>query len=273
MINATSNKYSYMTLLYFVLAATLSFSVQADANKEPNVNNIIAQANLAAFYSGNDGRSQARMIIVDNQGRKQMRQFTILRNTLEKAGDQQMMVFFSRPSDVRGTVFRVEKKIIEGDDRWLYLPGLDLLRRISSGDKRTSFVGSHFFYEDISGRNIQDDKYTLINESTTHYLIEATPKDASTVEFSRFQVSIDKVNSLPTTVEYFDKNNTLYRKVSAITIKDINGFPTVVRSKVEDIANGGYTTLELKNVTYDIGYPSSVFSERSMRTPPTQYLR
>ncbi len=39
------------------------------------------------------------------------------------------------------------------------LPDLDLVKRIAAGDKRTSFVGSHFLYEDISGRAVQEDKH------------------------------------------------------------------------------------------------------------------
>ena len=114
---------------------------------EVDVDNLVQEAERASYYSGNDGRSDARMMIVDNQGRKQLRQFTILRRDVSDNGDQQMMVFFSRPSDVKDTVFRVEKHVDVNvdDDRWLYLPALDLVKRISAGDKRTSFVGSHFY--------------------------------------------------------------------------------------------------------------------------------
>ena len=111
----------------------------------------MARANLAAYYAGDDGRSEVRMIISDAQGRQQRRQFTVLRRDVDDAGDQQFLVVFSQPSDVRNTVFLVDKHIDRDDDRWLYLPGLDLVKRISAGDKRTSFVGAHYFYEDVSG--------------------------------------------------------------------------------------------------------------------------
>ncbi|MDH3547592.1 MAG: outer membrane lipoprotein-sorting protein, partial [Gammaproteobacteria bacterium] len=118
---------------------------------------IVDRANLAAYYGGSDGRSEVRMIISDAQGRQQRRQFTVLRRDVEDGGDQQFLVVFSQPSDVRNTAFLVDKHIDRDDDRWLYLPGLDLVKRISAGDKRTSFVGAHYFYEDVSGRRPSED--------------------------------------------------------------------------------------------------------------------
>ena len=121
----------------------------------PDVESIVRQANLAAYYQGLDGRSEARMTIRDGKGNEQLRQFTILRRDREQGGDQDFLVAFSRPADVRNTVFMVAKHTQSDDDRWLYLPGLDLVKRISAGDKRTSFVGSHYFYEDVSGETWQ----------------------------------------------------------------------------------------------------------------------
>lgn len=83
-----------------------------------------------SLLPGADGRSEVRMLIRDGQGREQLRQFTILRMDLADGGDQHFYVAFSRPADVRDTVFMVAKHVDRDDDRWLYLPGLDLVKRI-----------------------------------------------------------------------------------------------------------------------------------------------
>ncbi|MCG8495150.1 MAG: outer membrane lipoprotein-sorting protein, partial [Enterobacterales bacterium] len=231
------------------------------------------------YYAGNDGRSMARMLIVDEQGRKQMRQFTILRKDVlndagADTGDQRMLVFFSRPTEVEGTVFRVEKHaaLNSDDDRWLYLPALDLVKRIAAGDKRTSFVGSHFFYEDVSGRATAQDSFELLEQTQTHYRLKATPKDTALVEFSHYVVEIDKDTYLPTLINFYKGDNN-YRRVEAVTIETIQGNPTVVRSKVTDLASGGYTLMEFRGIEYDIGLPDSIFSERSLRVPPQRYIK
>ena len=244
-----------------------------------DVAEIVNKAEQAAYYAGNDGRSMARMLIVDEQGRKQMRQFTILRKDVPNeagadTGDQRMLVFFSRPTEVEGTVFRVEKHaaLNSDDDRWLYLPALDLVKRIAAGDKRTSFVGSHFFYEDVSGRATAQDSFELLEQTQTHYRLKATPKDTALVEFSHYVVEIDKDTYLPTLINFYKGDNN-YRRVEAVTIETIQGNPTVVRSKVTDLTSGGYTLMEFRGIEYDIGLPDSIFSERSLRVPPQRYIK
>ena len=89
---------------YFKHVRVLSFAIMftlpaAFATAESvDVTALITASEKAAYYAGDDGRSDARMLIVDGQGRKQMRQFTILRKDVADNGDQKMMVFFSRPA-------------------------------------------------------------------------------------------------------------------------------------------------------------------------------
>lgn len=255
-----------------ILVALMGVPLQA---ADLDVNALIQQAERAAYYAGDDGKAEARMMIVDSQGRKQMRQFTLLRKDVEDNGDQRMMVFFSRPTDVKDTVFRVEKHaaLDKDDDRWLYLPALDLVKRISAGDKRTSFVGSHFFYEDVSGRAVSEDSFSLQQETDSQYILKAIPKAPDTVEFAYYQVHIDKATSLPVLIDFFKPDGSNYRRVESVTVDNVQGFPTVLRSKVSDLTDGSYTLMEFRNPQYNLGLPDELFSERSLRQPPMQWLK
>lgn len=234
---------------------------------------IVERANLAAYYAGNDGRSEARMIIRDAQGREQRRQFTVLRRNVERGGDQEFLVVFSQPSDVRGTVYLVRKHVNRDDDRWLYLPGLDLVKRIAAGDKRTSFVGAHYFYEDVSGRRPSDDRHELLETTVEHYVLRHVPRDGTTVEFASYVTWIDRRTFLPMKIEYTNPAGQLYRRVEVLAVEDIGGHPTVTRSRVSDLAGGGRTDMEFRFVTYDLGMPAEVFTERSLRSPPREWLQ
>jgi len=256
-----------------LLLIGLLFSVSASSNELTDANEIINKANLAAYYSADDGSARARMIIVDAQGNKQMRQFTILRKDQADLGNQDLLVFFSRPTDVNGTVFRVVKKVNHDDDRWLYLPALDLVKRISAGDKRTSFVGAHFFYEDVSGRNPAEDDFTLLKTDDKFYTLKAVPKDRNSVEFDHYIVKINKTTFLPMQVDYYNSQGKKTRSMAVLQTKVIQGFTTVMHSKITQHANGSYTEMQFRNVKYNVGLPDNIFSERSLRSPPKAWLK
>ena len=168
-------------MMYFGLVFTavlLAVGAAAGEEKtETSVDTIINKANQTAYYQGNDGRASVSMTITDNQGREREREFTILRwDQPGDKGDQKFYIYFQRPADVNKMVFMVWKHVDKDDDRWLYLPALDLVKRISATEKRTSFVGSDFFYEDVSGRNLDEDTHELVETSKNFYVLKNTPK-------------------------------------------------------------------------------------------------
>ena len=256
----------WMILLISLLAAP-SYAELTDPDE------IVRRASLAAYYAGSDGRSEARMVIQDAQGRKQVRQFTMLRRNVEPGGDQQFLVFFSRPADVRGTVYLVEKHVDRDDDRWLYLPGLDLVKRISAGDERTSFVGSHYLYEDVSGRLPSEDRHEFVETTDTHYVLKHVPFNPDTVEFAWYVTWINRETFLPEKIEYAKASGQIYRRVEALSVEEFQGYPTVTRTLVTDLRTGGSTDMQFRYITYDLGLPESVFSERSLRNPPKKWLQ
>jgi hypothetical protein len=257
------------------LFVVLVFAVSGVAHGQAltDADEIVVRANQAAYYAGKDGRSEARMIIRDSQGREQRRQFTVLRRTLEVGGDQDFLVSFSRPSDVRGTVYLVKKHIGRDDDRWLYLPGLDLVKRIAAGDERTSFVGAHYFYEDVSGRGPDEDTHELVGTTDQHYVLKHVPINMADVEFVSYVTWIDRETWLPIKIEYTNAAEKVYRRVEVLETKEIDGYPTVVRSRTSDLASGGYTDMQFRYIAYDLGMSADVFTERSLRNPPRQWLK
>ncbi len=236
----------------------------------PSVEEIINRANLAAYYGGDDGRADVVMTITDSQARTRTREFVILRQDLKDGGEQNFYVYFKKPSDVRKMVFMVHKYIDKDDDRWMYLAKLDLVKRIAGSDKRTSFVGSNFFYEDVSGRGVAEDSHELLEETDKAFVVKNTPKNPEEVEFASYTVWIDKQTFLPVKAEYFDREGRKYRVVEALETKMIQGFPTVVKSRVQDLLAGGETVSEFNNVKYNLGLKENIFTERYLRKPPRE---
>ena len=245
------------------------------AQTEPNVQEIVSKASAASYYQGKDGKAKISMTIADAQGRERSRQFTIIRTDVGDVdnGEQRFYVFFNRPADVNRTVFMVWKHVEADDDRWLYLPALDLVKRIAASDERASFVGSHFFYEDVSGRGPEEDVHVLLEETDNYYVVESTPKDTKVVEFAKYKNWIHKQSYIPVKTEYLDDAGEVYRVYTAEKVETIKGHATVTQSRMEDRQIGGATTMTYSAVDYDLDLPDDIFSERYLRNPPRKYLR
>ncbi|WP_138379238.1 outer membrane lipoprotein-sorting protein [Luteithermobacter gelatinilyticus] len=258
-----------LTVLIALAGGAASPAVAAE------VMDIIKKANHMAYYQGKDGRARVVMAITDAQGRAREREFVILRrdDDGEEDAGQKFYVYFNKPADVKKTVFMVHKNLDRDDDRWLYLPALDLVKRIAASDERTSFVGSHFFYEDVSGRGIYEDTHELVEENDAVYVIKSTPKDPAAVEFAYYINWIHKKTFLPVKTLYYDSEGKLYRTYSALKVNPVDGHPTVTRAQMEDHRSGGKTVMEYTDVNYDTDLPEDIFSERYLRKPPRKYLR
>jgi hypothetical protein len=235
-----------------LLLIALAMATYANA-QDPQT--LADNAAKAAYYMGKDGRATVTMQITDKQGRERTRELVILRRDVdEDLGDQQFYVYFRQPTDVADTAF------------------LDLVRRIAASDERTSFVGSHFFYEDVSGRSPLEDNHELLEETDNYYVLKSTPKEKGAVEFAYFKSWIHKSTFIAVKSEYYDSNNEPYRSYEALKVETIDGFPTVTQSKMNDLQRAGSTTLTYAHVEYDIGIAENIFSERYLRNPPANYL-
>lgn len=236
---------------------------------------IIAKSRLAFYYSGDDGKAKVIMELINKAGQKRIRELTMLRRDYEEGGQQRYFTYFHKPSDVKDTTFLVYKYQDKDDDRWLFIPAINLVKRIAADDKYSSFVGSDFTYEDVSGRKPQEDAHTLLRkERLNHkncFVIESLPKETS--EYTKRISWIDQTNFLPLKEEFYDKQNELYRQFEAQELKDINGIPTITKRTMKNLKTGHRTEVTFQEVQYNLGIEDDVFSERYLRRPPLKWIR
>lgn len=264
-------RYIFIVLLSAVLIAftgTEGFALTADE--------IVEKANLAYYYGGDDGKARVRMVTTDKAGRDRVREMTLLRLDLSDGGKQKYYVYFHKPTDIAGMVFMVWRDAEGTDERWLYIPAVDLVKRVASKDKRTSFAGSYFTYEDVSGRSVHADTHELTGEDTLGerevYVIKNTPKDADSVEFSYYLTWIDKENFIPIKGEYYGKDARLLKTMTVEEVVEIDGIPTVVKGRAT-LAEGGETVVEFTDVEYNLGIKENTFTERYLRKPPRKLIK
>jgi hypothetical protein len=247
------------------------------AAQAPSGDEVMRRAHLAMYYPGEDMRARVTMRLVSKDGQERVREMTMTRRNVKEGGEQRYFIYFHRPPDVRDLALLVWKYPGRDDDRWLYVPALKLVRRIAASDKHTSFVGSDFSYEDVSGREPEDDTHKLLREEKVDgrdaWGVESVPKEAGGADFSRKVSWIDKATGLPLKEEYYDRRGDLMRVLRAEEIKEIQGYPTATRRVMRNVQSGHRTEVALTDVRYNLGLSVDLFSERALRAPPSELVK
>ena len=92
---------------------------------------------------------------------------------------------------------------------------------------------------------------------------------------TKFQKSKAQLNTKEMTIlkmDFFDKNDKLYRVIESQQVEEIDGFPTVVKSLVKNLKTGSQTEMEFSKIKYNINL-KDIFSERYMKKPPREAMR
>lgn len=257
----------FMVILVLILLPLKSFAVSG--------NEVMKKSQAAFLYPGKDFKARVVMKLISKGGQERVREMTMLRKNFgEVGGNQKYFIYFFQPADVKDMTFMVYKYPEKDDDRWLFVPAINMVRRIAAQDKASSFVGSDFTYEDVSGRDIEDDTHAITKEEKIDgkesFVVKSTPK-AEDVDY-RYKLSwIDKKTFLPIKEEYYDRKDELYRVFTADDIKDVKGFPTVTKRTMKNLQSGHRTEVTYIKTDYNIGIEDRLFSERFLKQPPKKW--
>ncbi|MBX9812221.1 MAG: outer membrane lipoprotein-sorting protein [Burkholderiales bacterium] len=242
---------------------------------DPSADEIVTRSLEAFYYAGNDMRAKVQMKLINPQGKVREREMTMLRINLGKSGDQRYYLYFHGPADVKGTSFLVWKYPAKEDDRWIFVPTLKLVKRIAADDKRSSFVGSDFTYEDVSGRDLDDETHALVRKENLGgrptYVVEGKPK--ASADYSRRLSWIDSERWLPLREEYLDARNEPLRTFTADKVEQTGKYWTVTARSMKNLQSGHRTEVVYREVEYDVGLKQDIFTERYLRDAPSQWVR
>lgn len=262
-----------MKVLSIVFLFLLSFASWAET-----VDEIMKKAHLVSYYQGQDGKAQMLMKVYSDKNSKPLKKlFYMLRLDKEDGGEQLFYTYFVQPSDIKRTTFLVHKYIGKDDFRRLYIPASDKVLPISGARKQDPFMGSDFSYEDVSGRHFSKDKHTLLREEKLNeedvYVTESIPKERED-QIAKIHAWISKKNFIPLKVEYINHEGQVFKRYESQDIQNIQGFPTIMKRTMTSPLVGSHTEMLVnpKNVKYDVGLSADIFSERSLKNPPSKYL-
>src|SRR3970282_1141 len=99
------------------------------AQAPTGADDIVARVQQAFYSPCKDMKARVTMRFIWTGGDKRLRDLTWLRRN-GTGGEQQYFIYFHQPGDVRGMTFLVLKYPRRDDDRWLFVPALNLVRRL-----------------------------------------------------------------------------------------------------------------------------------------------
>lgn len=208
------------------------------------------------------------MTLINDQGQKKVRQL----KTWKQGKTKTAMVFLS-PKDVKGTAFLTIDRGQE-DDMWLYLPSLDITKRIDTETQHQSFMGSDFTYDDLGDRDIDDYTYELLREETYQdhhvYVVKGSAKNPQDVGYSKVISWVRDDIWKPVKVEYYDLNGELKKVQTNSSIEKIEGFWTIQQMKMKNIQRNHQTIMHMSEVKVNQDLSDGLFDPNQLPNLGTQ---
>lgn len=217
---------------------------------------------------GDNRRSVMTMTLVNKRGSKRER--TMLSYAQDYGKDSKSILFFQAPADVQGTGFLTWNydNPEKDDDRWLYLPAMKKTRRISGSSARKEyFMGSDFTYDDMGGRNIDEDRHTLLREERLEgrncWVVESVPREKDAM-YSRTLSWIWQDALKAVRIEFYDRMGDLQKTLTINDLRKTGPYWTVYGMEMQNHQLDHRTLITIQQMEYDISIPENHFTVASL---------
>ena len=223
---------------------------------------------MDAVDTSRDSKRTAIMVI-NRKGQKLVRKMESCRKKYGQ--DERGLIKFIEPPDVRGIMYLTwsYEDINRDDDMWVFLPAESLVRRISGGGKKGSFMRSDFANEDIEKREVDDDEHRLLKSEefsgVNCYVVERIAKKQKDTNYSKRIVWVRKDTWFPMKVEYYNERGKHFKTAIYGGFKKIKDIWTITKIMAETPRKGSKTLMQYDNVDYNIGLSDALFEQSNLK--------
>ena len=216
----------------------------------------------------NQESSKATMTMTIFTSSGQQRTFEYLSYS-KNFGEKNLLVYLE-PSRVKGQKMLM---LNNADDIWAYFPRTKRVRKLATHAKRQKFEGSDFSNEDLgSGDSFTKDfAARLIGEENKEnfdcYKIELTRKQDADISYSKLVMWVRKSDFIPLVIDYYDEKNPdePLKTLTQSDIKIIDGIPTGTHLVMHNHGDNTNTSIELKEINYNIPLDDDLFTEQGLK--------
>lgn len=199
-------------LPHLIIAATLVAG--SASGQDPQQKGLEIAKKVDTFNDGYVAETSVmEMTLINAHGDKTTRK--LRSEQIEVSGDgDRSRIEFEWPADVKGTRMLTWTRKRGNDDQWLYLPAIRRTKRISSGNKSGSFMGSEFAYEDLGSQEVEKYQHKYVAdeklEGRSTWKLERVPVDRDS-GYSKQLMWIDQQYMQPLKIDYYDRKGELLK--------------------------------------------------------------
>jgi hypothetical protein len=213
--------------------------------------------------------SEMTMVLINGETKveRKMKSFS-----LEIGGDDsKSLLEFLLPKDVAGTKLLTHSFTAKDDKQWIYLPAFRKIKRISSSNKTSSFMGSEFTYEDLRAPSLDKFNYKFIKEEKKSgdlfWTYEKSSKKKS--GYARQVITASKKYMSSVKVQFFDRSNSLLKEAISSDFKAFkvgkNTFWRPNQIKMKNVQTLKESQLIWKNRKVGTKLKAKVFKKKTLK--------
>ena len=204
--------------------------------------------------------SQVLMLI--HQGKKVVEKEFELKSKKSEDNEDKTLITFTKPTQIK---LLTHSHTNRDDDQWLRLSS-GKIKRIASSDKGKSFVNSHFYYEDLTSRDIDEFDYTYTGDESLGgvdcYKVESIKKQNKV--YSKTVLYVRKSDFFVVRVDFYKKDE-FHKFIEYSDIKPVSGILTAHQLVMSLTDSQGKTELKVNAVEYNKDINDSVFNKEAIR--------
>ena len=177
--------------------------------------------------------------------------------------EDKLLISFTRPTRIK-LLTHAHKG--NDDDQWLRLSS-GKIKRIAASDKGKPFVNSHFYYEDIGSRDIDNYAYKLLGNANAVgfdcYAVEAVKKIGEKV-YSKLVLYVRKSDHFIVRIDFYRKGK-FHKYLENHDIRTVDGILTPFSTIMTLENEKGKTELKILKLEFNRNLRNSTFNKEALR--------
>lgn len=190
---------------------------------------------------------------------------SIYARSIETASGNRNLTVVREPQDVAGTALLTHSHDNREDEQWLYLPALSRVKRIASGNRAGSFMGSEFSYADFTAQPVEQFNFELLREEKRRgvdaYIIERRPKPEFDAVYARQVAWLDQEHYRTLRVAYYNDAGQHLKTLVAEEFREYpNGQWRASTLTMTNHLTDASSVLRWEGIRFDNGFTERDFS-------------